>query len=66
LGTKCRWNQIDLAEFERGDFDMTFDEFFLKKKIDLDNFKLGKPEIFAEFVSHYEQMSEKSLDHTKK
>jgi hypothetical protein len=45
---------------------MTFEEFFLKKKIDLDLFKKGKPDVFAEFVSHYEQMSEKSFDHTKK
>ncbi|WP_017256896.1 hypothetical protein [Pedobacter arcticus] len=45
---------------------MTFEEFFLKKKIDLDLLKLGKPDVFAEFVSHYEQMSEKSFDHTKK
>jgi hypothetical protein len=45
---------------------MTFEEFFLKKKIDLGLFKKGKPDVFAEFVSHYEQMSEKSFDHTKK
>jgi len=45
---------------------MTFEEFFLKKKIDLDLFKRCKPDVFAEFVFHYEQMSEKSFDHTKK
>lgn len=45
---------------------MTFEEFFLKKKIDLDSFKQGKPDVFAEFVAHYEVMSEKSFDHTKK
>ncbi|HEX7367183.1 MAG TPA: hypothetical protein VF273_08805, partial [Pelobium sp.] len=45
---------------------MTFEEFFLKKKIDLDSFQLGKPDVFAEFTAHYEQMSEKSFDHTKK
>ncbi len=45
---------------------MTFEEFFLKKKIDLDSLKQGKPDVFAEFVAHYEVMSEKSFDHTKK
>lgn len=45
---------------------MTFEEFFLKKKIDLDFFKQGKPDVFAEFVAHYKVMSEKSFDHTKK
>ena len=45
---------------------MTFEEFFLKKKIDLDFFEQGKPDVFAEFVAHYEVMNEKSFDHTKK
>nr|MBC7613186.1 hypothetical protein [Pseudopedobacter sp.] len=45
---------------------MTFEEFFLKKKIDLEQLAQYKPEIFAEFKSHFEQMSEKSFDHTKK
>jgi hypothetical protein len=45
---------------------MTFEEFFLKKKIDLELLQANKPELFAEFKSHYEQMSEKSFDHTKK
>ncbi len=45
---------------------MTFEEFFLKKKIDLELFRQGDPNLFDEFVSHYEVMSEKSFDHTKK
>jgi hypothetical protein len=45
---------------------MTFEEFFLKKKIDLALLEKGKPELFIEFKSHYEQMSEKSFDHSKK
>ena len=45
---------------------MTFEEFFLKKKIDLSHLAQSNPEIFAEFKSHFEQMSEKSFDHTKK
>ncbi len=55
-----------MEEFERGDPNMTFEAFFLKKKIDLDLLKAGKPELFSEFVSHFEQMNEKSFDHTKK
>ena len=45
---------------------MTFEEFFLKKKIDLAHLAQSNPELFAEFKSHFEQMSEKSFDHTKK
>ena len=40
--------------------------FFLKKKIDLELFRQGDPNLFDEFASHYEVMSEKSFDHTKK
>ncbi|UKJ08406.1 hypothetical protein [Solitalea lacus] len=45
---------------------MTFEEFFLKKKIDLDALRTARPEVYTELKYHYEQMSEKSFDHTKK
>ncbi|MDB5153511.1 MAG: hypothetical protein JWR54_2262 [Mucilaginibacter sp.] len=45
---------------------MTFEEFFKKKKIDLVTFEQGEPALFSEFKIHYEQMGEKSFDHTKK
>lgn len=45
---------------------MTFEEFFLKKKIELEDLAKGNPELFSEFRTHFEQMSEKSFDHTKK
>ncbi|AFD09454.1 hypothetical protein [Solitalea canadensis] len=45
---------------------MTFEEFFNKKKIDLDALKAARIELYNELKSHYEQMSEKSYDHTKK
>ena len=45
---------------------MTFEEFFRKKKIDLAALGKAEPALFAEFKSHYEQMGEKSFDHTKK
>lgn len=45
---------------------MTFDEFFLKKKIDLKSLANAKPALFHEFKIHYAQMGEKSFDHTKK
>lgn len=45
---------------------MTFEEFFKKKKIDLDALEKAEPVLFAEFKNHYEQMGEKSFDHTKK
>src|SRR5476651_853734 len=45
---------------------MTFEEFFKKKKINLQTFEEGEPALFAEFKTHYEQMGEKSFDHTKK
>ncbi|MDB5023863.1 MAG: hypothetical protein JWP78_1618 [Mucilaginibacter sp.] len=45
---------------------MTFEEFFKKKKIDLVTFEQGEPALFSEFKVHYEQMGEKSFDHTKK
>jgi len=45
---------------------MTFEEFFKKKRIDLDALQKGEPALFSEFKTHYEQMGEKSFDHTKK
>jgi len=45
---------------------MTFDEFFKKKRIDLSALQKAEPALFSEFETHYEQMGEKSFDHTKK
>jgi hypothetical protein len=45
---------------------MTFEEFFKKKRIDLPALQQGEPALFSEFKTHYEQMGEKSFDHTKK
>src|ERR1700761_5358253 len=45
---------------------MTFEEFFKKKRIDLAAFEKAEPVLFAEFKAHFEQMGEKSFDHTKK
>jgi hypothetical protein len=45
---------------------MTFEEFFKKKKINLQTFEEGEPALLSEFKIHFEQMGEKSFDHTKK
>ncbi len=45
---------------------MTFEEFFKKKRIELAAFEKGGPALFFEFKTHYQQMGEKSFDHTKK
>lgn len=45
---------------------ITFEEFFKKKKIDLSQLRVAEPVLFAEFEQHYNQMGEKSFDHTKK
>lgn len=45
---------------------MLFEEFFKKKKISLEALQQGNPGLFLEFKTHYEQMGEKSFDHTKK
>ncbi|HVW97650.1 MAG TPA: hypothetical protein VHA56_16875 [Mucilaginibacter sp.] len=45
---------------------LTFDEFFKKKRIDLAALHKAEPGLFSEFKTHYEQMGEKSFDHTKK
>lgn len=45
---------------------MTFEEFLIKKKIDLALLKAAEPVLASEFESHYRQMGEKSFDHSKK
>ncbi len=45
---------------------MTFEEFFKKKRVDLVALEKGEPALFSEFKMHFEQMGEKSFDHTKK
>jgi hypothetical protein len=45
---------------------MTFEEFFNKKRIDLVALKAAEPGLFSEFEKHFNQMGEKSFDHTKK
>ncbi|MDB5008688.1 MAG: hypothetical protein JWP45_3081 [Mucilaginibacter sp.] len=45
---------------------MLFEEFFKKKRIDLAALEKAQPALFSEFKTHYEQMGEKSFDHTKK
>ncbi len=45
---------------------MTFIEFFAKKKIDLVQLEKEEQDLFLEFKNHFEQMGEKSFDHTKK
>ncbi len=45
---------------------MTFEEFFIKKRIDLVALQKAEPSLFSEFKAHFEQMGEKSFDHTKK
>lgn len=45
---------------------MTFEEFFLKKKIDLNKLKQADDGLYTQFKSHFTLMGEKSFDHTKK
>jgi len=45
---------------------MTFEEFFIKKRIDLPALQKAEPLLFSEFKTHFEQMGEKSFDYTKK
>jgi hypothetical protein len=45
---------------------MLFEEFFKKKKINLAALQQDDEVLFSEFKDHYEQMGEKSFDHTKK
>jgi hypothetical protein len=45
---------------------MTIEEFFKKKRIDLAALEKAEPALFSEFKAHFEQMGEKSFDHSKK
>src|SRR3954463_8883962 len=45
---------------------MLFEEFFKKKRIDLAALQAAEGALFSEFKDHFEQMGEKSFDHTKK
>lgn len=45
---------------------MVFEEFFKKKRIDLAALQQSELALFSEFKTHFEQMGEKSFDHTKK
>ncbi|MGE8422995.1 MAG: hypothetical protein ACN6PI_09205, partial [Sphingobacterium siyangense] len=45
---------------------MTFEEFFIKKKIDLKALQAADGTLFEEFKAHYSAMGEKSFDHSKK
>jgi hypothetical protein len=45
---------------------MSFEEFFKKKKIDLPALEAAEGALFSEFKTHFQQMGEKSFDHTKK
>ncbi|WP_128770363.1 hypothetical protein [Arcticibacter tournemirensis] len=45
---------------------MTFEEFFAKKKIDVDQLAKADHGLYTEFKSHFVLMGEKSFDHSKK
>lgn len=45
---------------------MNFEEFFSKKKINLEQFEKTEPTLYNEFKGHFAAMGEKSFDHTKK
>lgn len=45
---------------------MTFEDFFIKKRIDLLQLQEAEPLLYKEFKRHFELMGEKSFDHTKK
>ncbi len=45
---------------------LSFEEFSAKKRIDLSQFSAAEPILYAEFKSEYQQMGEKSFDHSKK
>jgi len=45
---------------------MTFEEFLIKKKIDPLQLKNTEQALFSEFNSHFNEMGEKSFDHSKK
>jgi len=45
---------------------MVFEEFFKKKRINLEALQKVEGSLYAEFKEHFDQMGEKSFDHTKK
>ena len=45
---------------------MNFQEFFDKKKIDLEALRKQEPRLYSDFEAHFEAMGPKSFDHTKK
>ncbi|WP_039053537.1 hypothetical protein [Sphingobacterium sp. T2] len=45
---------------------LSFEEFFIKKKIDLSALRKADEALFLEFQEHYRLMGEKSFDHSKK
>ncbi len=45
---------------------LSFEDFFSKKKINLDALKIADKPLYDEFKAHYQLMGEKSFDHTKK
>lgn len=45
---------------------LTFEDFFKKKKIDLQQLQQAEPAVYAEFNREYPLMGEKSFDHSKK
>ncbi|MDB5124546.1 MAG: hypothetical protein JWP94_2675 [Mucilaginibacter sp.] len=58
------FSNSQIAKFSN--YIMDFEEFFKKKRIDLAALEESKPALFSEFKTHFEQMGEKSFDHTKK
>ena len=45
---------------------LSFEDFFIKKKIDLSALQSADPNLYGEFREHYATMGEKSFDHSKK
>lgn len=45
---------------------MEFEEFFKKKKIDLEKFAKAEPELYLQLRTEYGAMGAKSFDHSKK
>lgn len=45
---------------------MTFEEFFIKKKINLELFEKEEPKLLFSLRKEYEVMGPKSFDHSKK
>jgi len=45
---------------------LSFEDFFIKKKIDLTALRIADESLYREFEMHYKAMGEKSFDHSKK